>query len=108
MNNVAGNAVLPQFRCDVANFGLSLVGDAAHPQTERPQRRDGASPCKCGVVGKNVLGFTEKDEKVQGLIATVEHVRLVERLSEITNYWRAGMYKHAVPAIAQEERDRLI
>ena len=44
VNNVAGNAVLPELGGHIPHFILRFVGDAAHPEAEGPERRDGAAP----------------------------------------------------------------
>ena len=69
VDHVAGNLVLAQLGGDVAHLVLGVVGAAAHPQAERPQRRQRRFAGQLGVFVQNFLGRTEEDEQIQFVVA---------------------------------------
>ena len=108
VNHVRRDAVLAELRGHVAHLVLGLVGDAAHPEAERPERRDGAAAGELRVLGEDVFGLAEEDEDVEVLVAGVDGVVAVEGLAEVEGDGRGGVDEHAVAAAGEEERDRLV
>jgi len=108
VEHVGRNAILPQLRGHVAHLGLGLVGDAAHPQTERPQGWHRAATGDGCVFGEHVLGVSEEHEEVQQLVAGIDGVMRVEFRADVEGDRSAGMYEHPVAATAHEERNGLV
>ena len=85
----------------VADLLLAVVGDAAHPQTKRPERRHGAAAGHARVLFEHLLRRAEEHEQIELFVAGVDHVRLVEVLAEVERRGRAGVDEHAVAAAAR-------
>src|SRR5918997_2416928 len=108
MDDVAGNLVLAHLLRDISGFFLGLVGYAAHPQAERPERRDGTAPSQRRVLGEDLLWRPEEDEEVELLVTEVENVRPIVGAPKVEGHGSAAVDKHAVTRATHEERYRLV
>src|SRR5262245_53042536 len=103
MDYVGRYAMLSKLCGYIAHFVLCLVGDAAHPEAERPQRRHRTPSRQRSVLRENFLRTPQKNEQVEILVFGVDDVVLVVILSKVEGHRRAGVHEHAVAAAAHEK-----
>jgi hypothetical protein len=100
--------MLPELCSHVPDLVLGLVSDAAHPETERPQRGHRAASGQRRVFGQDLPGAADEHEQVEVLVACVHDARLIEGVAEVEGDRCAGMDEHAVAGAAQKEGDWLV
>ena len=108
VQDVGRHLVLAELRGDVAHFGFRLVGDAAHPEPERPERGDRTASGDRRVLRDDVLRLAEEDEDVDQLVPTVDRVMRVVLGADVERDGCARVHEHAVPAAADEKRHGLV
>ena len=74
VDDVARDAALAQLRRHRPRLVLGEVGDPAHPEAERPQRRHGRLARQLGVFVEDVLGRSQEHEQVHLVVAQEERV----------------------------------
>ena len=108
VNHVGRDAVLAQLGGHPPHLVFREIGDAAHPQPERPQRRHGRFSSEVGVFVEDVLRLAQEDEQVQLVVAQHQRVGKTIGGAEVECGGRGSMHEHAVSTAAHEERDGFV
>jgi hypothetical protein len=108
VDDVGGEAELAELGGDFAGLGLGLVGDAAHPEPEAPERRHGRAAGEGGVGADDLLWLAEEEEEIEGVLAGGEDGARGVGRAEVHRDGRRGVEEHAVAAAAEEKRHRLV
>src|SRR2546430_6731049 len=82
VDHVARDQVATQLRRDVAHLRFRLVRDPAHPQAERPERRDWAAPPPRPVLPEHRPRLTPEDEQGEHLLPPVDDGVLIAIIAQ--------------------------
>ena len=108
VNHIGGDLMLTQVFCYVVSVFLGEISDAAHPGSERPQRRHSRLTHNLRIFIQNIFRFSEENEKVHCLIPHEQLIDIDIGRTKVAGHRGGGMHEHSIAAVTHKEGDRFI